>query len=96
MVDLFWPLTLAALAWLSARSSLVHAIYKTDSDVQMLTLLIQNTIWWTLLTVALHVFFTWGYFLLMFNMARFVFLACINWEYACDNHAKIKELLDFD
>lgn len=85
-------LGVSVMAWLSAKLSIVYAIYATHSAEHML----RRMIWETNLSVAV-LFVFWGLGLItwvvtLFFIARAVFLIMADWQGIADSYVEIKSM----
>lgn len=95
MMEFFLICMLTATAWIHARLTVVSAINATSSPEHMLRRLERDT--WFMLTVVCICGLTLGVlgmWIILYALARSLFLLFTNWQAACDNYYDIKRLLN--
>ena len=85
-------LGVSGMAWISAKLSIVYAIYATHNAEQML----QRMIWETNASVIVLILF-WGlgwltWLITLFFIARAMFLIIADWQGIADSYAEIKKM----
>jgi hypothetical protein len=85
---------LTAVAWAHARLTVVGAIHVTETPSHMLRRMIQDT-WWMVIAVCIcyYTLGELGKWILLYALARSMFLLLTNWEAVCANYDEIKRLL---
>jgi hypothetical protein len=85
---------LTGLAWVHARLTVISAIHKTTTPDQMLRRICVNTYWMVLVVVlCYYALGEWGSWIVLFALARSMFLLFTSWHVVCDNYQDIKRLL---
>ena len=94
MISLLLMGMLTAMAWAHARLLVVTMIHQTTSPIHMLNRMCTNTIWWVI-TVNLCYFLLpeWSSWIVLYALARSMFLLLTNWSAVCNNYYDIKRLL---
>jgi hypothetical protein len=94
MMNIMLILMLVALAWVHARLTVVAAIHQTESPEHMLQRMIRGT-WWQMILVSLcyYTLGDLGAWILLYALARCLFLLTTNWPAVCKNYFEIKRLI---
>ncbi len=94
MISLWLMGMLTAIAWAHARLTVVAMIHQTTTPNAMLNRMCTNTVWLVIgVTVCYFLLGSWGSWIVMYAIARSMFLLLTNWTAVCDNYYDIKRLL---
>lgn len=94
MISLWLMGMLTAVAWAHARLLIVALINQTQTADEMLNRMCTNTIWFVIMvSVCYYTLGTWGHWVVLYGIARCMFLWLTNWTAVCDNYQDIKRLL---
>ena len=93
-MELLAMLLLTATAWIHARLTVVNVIHRTQTPEQMLRGMCTGTYLFVIaVTVCYFTMGAWGNWIVLFALARSLFLLGTNWSAVCDNYYEIKRLL---
>lgn len=94
MMEFVFIVMLAVIAWVHARLTVVSMIHRTQTPEHMLQRMCTHTVWilfWVI--ICYYALGDWGTWIVLYAMAKIMFLLFTNWSAVCDNHAHIKRLL---
>ena len=92
MMEFVLMAMITAFAWVHARLTVVTAIYVTHSAEGMLRFMLRDT-WCMVVVICYYMLSVWGTWIMLYAIARSLFLLSTRWHAVCDNYKEIKRLL---
>lgn len=93
MIDLVLAVVVAALAWLSARLTVVAAINASDDAEGMIRFMLRETYVGAVFVLGMWLFTSWGTGVILFMVPRMLFLIFTNWHALYTHFDDLKKIV---